>query len=297
MAVWDWRLRLWVGLTTLWFLWPIILALHAGSSARRAYTFVGLSAALIALPMYIYCSFVAHLVWLSPDGPNSLSPYELGSYAVGYAQGWTAAKQRAGTDPIILEAYGLGRYTPAAPSFQDEVRERYDIKIEGIAGCGVNSYILGHAKGYNTASVSEIKRRHGREVITAAEQENAARDKRYEEVKQSGRADADRDAKEGRLSYLLYQLTREGEEEYGALLREHYQVELRRVAENPQQLDEHGWAYRTGYNEAASETVARRFGENARQNLWGAEYSSVEQLRRSLAAATTQKTADYSGRN
>lgn len=55
----SWALRLWVGLATLWFFWPIILALHAGSSRRRAYASVGVAAAIVALPIFAYCSILA----------------------------------------------------------------------------------------------------------------------------------------------------------------------------------------------------------------------------------------------
>jgi hypothetical protein len=287
---WDWPLRLWVGSTTVWFFWPIILSLHNGRSPRAAYASVAISAVLIVLPMHAYWNFAGRPVLLPEDGPTSLGPYDVGSYTIGYARGWIAAKQRAGTDPIVLEAYGLGRHTPAAPNFSDEVREQYRIEIEGIAGCLVNSYILGHAKGYNTASVSEIKRRYGSGVITAAEEEDAAREKRSTEMMESGRVDAAKHAREGRLLYHIYQPARADEEEYRQLLREHYQVELRRVAANPQELDGQRWPYVNGYNEAAGDEVKRRFGPNALQDLWLVEHRPVEQFRQALAAAKAGET-------
>src|SRR5215212_7599565 len=40
--------RLWVGCVTLWFLWPVVLALHPGRSARR----LVLSSTLLVLLMF-----------------------------------------------------------------------------------------------------------------------------------------------------------------------------------------------------------------------------------------------------
>jgi hypothetical protein len=179
----DWPLRLWVGLATLWFFWPIILALHAGRSQRGAYAALAVSAALVALPMQGYFSFLAAHVLL-PQDVSSLSPYFLGPFMVGYVRGWSEARQRAGEERIILEGYGMtGQMTPATPPFTAEARENYRIDIKPIASCGVTPYILGHARGCNTRSVAEIKRRYGSGVITAAEQEEAARQKRYADVK------------------------------------------------------------------------------------------------------------------
>ena len=77
-------------------------------------------------------------------------------------------------------------------------------------------------------------------------------------------------------------------------MREQYQIELRRVAEAYYELDEDRRGYLTGYNQAASDEIARRFGENARQHLWGVEYRSFDDFRRSIAAAG-QSTATRHG--
>lgn len=281
----GWPLRLWVALTTLWFFWPFILALHVGASVRSAYAAVAISAAVVALPMHAYQRFLAPQVLL-PDEVSSLSPYYLGPFMVGYVRGWREAKQRAGMQRIVLESYGLGgRYTPAAPPFTDEALQRYGIDINPIAQCGVTPFIVGHARGYNTAAVAEIKRRYGSAVITSAEQEEAVRQQRYTAMKDTGHAQAETDAREGRLAYLLYQPRRGGEEEYRDLFRENFQIELRRVAESYGELEEARQAYVNGYNEAASDEIARRFGERARQDLWAVDYRPVEEFRRAVAAA------------
>lgn len=169
----SWPGRLWVGLTTLWLFWPIILALHVGSSARRAYAALAAAAVLLALPLRLYLEFVGPNILLRNE-VYEFSPYYFVPYSIAYVRGWAEAKNRAGTDPIILEGYGMGGdFTPGAPSFSKAALEKYRLRIEPIALCAVNPYIEGHAKGYNTASVHEIKRRYGSAVIVAAEKEEA----------------------------------------------------------------------------------------------------------------------------
>lgn len=291
-----WPLRLWVGVATIWIFWPIILTLHAGRSRRRAYISLAVSAALLALPMQAYYSTLAPQVFTLEE-MISFSPYDVGAFTVGYVRGWAAAKQRSGRAPIVLEGYGMGgALTPGTPPFSKEVAEKYQLNVEAIALCVVNPYILGHARGYNTAAVGEIKRRHGAGVIEAAEQEESARQQRFTDMKNAGHADAENDAREGRLAYLIYQPRRGGEEEYRELLREHYQIALRRVSESYAELDEPRQAYVSGYNEAASDEIARRFGEQARQNLWAFDYRAVEEFRRALAAAGQKTTITHGDR-
>ncbi|HSH37261.1 MAG TPA: hypothetical protein VK993_00630 [Chthoniobacterales bacterium] len=203
LQAWGWPLRVWVGVATVWFFWPIIRALHAGRSRRTAYISMAASAALLALPMQAYYSFLAPQV-LGPDELSSFSPYHVGAFTVGFVRGWAAAKERAGRDPIVLEGYGMGgNYTPGAPPFSKEAAEKYQLNVEPIARCGVTPYIIGHARGYNTAAVGEINRRRGPSVIKAAEQEEAARQQRVTEMKNAGNADAEKNAREGRLAYLI----------------------------------------------------------------------------------------------
>ena len=289
----EWPVRLWVGFTTLWFLWPIILALHIGRSARRAYIAVAVAAVTLALPMNVYLRLLAPQVFF-PNEMLSLSPYDVGAFTTGYVRGWIAAKQRAGAEVIVLEGYGMGGgFTPAAPPFSAEVLAKYRLEIQPIASCVVNPYVQGHARGYNTAAVAQITERYGAEVITAAEQEEAARQQRYAEIKDSGRAAAEDDARVGRLAYLLYQPPRGGEEEYRELFREYYQIELRRVAEAYSELDDDRQAYVNGYNDAASDEIARRFGDRARQDLWAVDYRPFEEFRGAVAAARPKPPATH----
>ena len=285
----NWTLRLWVGLVTLWLLWPIVFALHVAASRRRAYIWMCIAAAVIALPMQFYLRFLAPQVFI-PNTMLSFSPYEVGPFAVGYVRGWIESKQRAGMDPIILEGYGMGGgFTPPAPPFSQEKREQYRLHIEPVAGCVIDSYIEGHALGYNTASVGEIRRRYGSAVITAAEREEAAHQKRFTDNNDAGRTAAERDARDGRLAYLLVRPVAE-EEEYRRLFQQRYQIELRRVAEEGENLSEERWAYVQGYNAGASDEIARRYGETARQDLLGVDYRPVEEFRQAVAAANEGET-------
>lgn len=196
------------------------------------------------------------------------SPYDLGIFGFGYARGWIASKQRAGMDPIILEGYGMGGgFTPPAPPFTQEAREKYRLKVEPIAGCGVDQYILGHAQGYNTASLSEIKRRYGSGVIAAAEREEMERQVRFLSDHARGTADAENDARNSQLAILIYQHARD-EDAWRGMFQARYQTQLRRVAKSRQELSETELSYVWGYNEAAGRELARRFGDEGQSAAW-----------------------------
>jgi hypothetical protein len=258
---------LWTGVTTLWFFWPLILSLHPGRAKRRVYVAAGLSAALIALPMHVYCSIVAPHVFAPGGDISVMSPYAAVPYAYGFVRGWAEGKRRAGRGTIVVECYGFGCYTPVAPPFSEEMRSKYRIETDAIAGCGVNDYILGHARGYNIASVREINRRYGSAVISVAEKQETERQELWASKRASGIADAENDARNGRLAILLYQPATD-EDAYREMLRERYRTELRRVAATPQEMKEDELSYVWGYNEAATRELARRFGDDAQRAAW-----------------------------
>jgi len=248
-------------MTTLWFFWPIILAVHVGGSLRRNYISLGVAAALLALPMIGYQRFLASWV-LGGRDMVSFTPVALGPYIVGYARGWRDAKQRAGMEPILLEGYGMGgSFTPGAPPFTREAFEKYRLQIESVALCGVTPYIQGHAKAYNTVSVNEIRRRYGSGVITGAQREEAERQEEYASAKTRGSTDAQSDAQSGRLAVLISRGAIDGEDEYRTMFRDRYQTELRRVAKTTNGISETDWRYIHGYNEVAAAELARRFGK------------------------------------
>jgi hypothetical protein len=254
---------LWAGMVTLWFFWPIILALHVGRSAKRAYVSVGVASVIFALPCLQYLRFEGPRVFM-PEEMISFSPYDLVPYGISYGQGWIEAKRRSGATPILLEGYGFGgQGTPGAPPFSKEALQKYGIQIDPIAGCGVTPRIQGHARGYNRASVAEIKRRWGPDVIPKADQEEVVRQKRFQDFYNAGIAAAQSDIRARRLAILICGPTRKGEDEYRNLLRTRYQIELTRVLDADTEIDEDTWARVLGYNEIISAEVRQRFGTEA----------------------------------
>lgn len=251
-----------------------ILALHRGSSARRAYNSVALSAALIALPMWAYCRFLGPAMFLPQDDMLYLSPYALGPYGFGLARGWTAAKSRDGTDPIVLEGYGFGGDgTPAAPRFTAETLQQHAIRIETIALCFVDSYTQGHARGYNMAAVREIKRRRGAEVIAAAEREEAKRQQDYADGQKVGRASAEGDSKAGGLAMVANRRNIDGEDDFRRLLADRHGIELiQPPSEVIEQGDQRTMGWRSGYNEVAFLEIKRRLGDKAADTANAASY-------------------------
>ena len=56
----EWDHQLWVGLATLWFFWPLVLALHPAQSARRVLVPMGVAAPFV----FLWFNWWAHI-----DGP------------------------------------------------------------------------------------------------------------------------------------------------------------------------------------------------------------------------------------
>ena len=106
---------LWTGLATLWFLWPIVLALHAGRSAKRAYFSLSIAAVILIQPARGYFRFEASRVFMT-DELMSFSPYDLVPYGVAYVRGFSDGYRDARSGRLILEAYGFGTFAPNAPS-------------------------------------------------------------------------------------------------------------------------------------------------------------------------------------
>lgn len=248
------------GLSAVWFFWPIILALHVGRSKLRAYAALGLATAIFFLPGLWFFEFSGATLF-APDMLR-LSPYDLGGYAIAYVRGWADARSDAKAGRLFLESYGFGVWTPGAPPLSEEVRARDHIEINQVANCGVSTYILGHASGYNRAAVREITRRFGPGVIAQAKQELAARLQRQAEMKSAGKAEAERDLHAGRLILRLYRSAIEGEADYRNYFRAHYQTDLERVYQAPPENADIGFRSQA-YNSVMSAELRRRFGDEA----------------------------------
>lgn len=134
-----WGYRVWLGVATVWFLWPFVLWRHPGRSILRV------AVALV----------VAAPVWI-------LAYVGAGIYCSAYVRGWFEAQRDIKADTLAVEGYGMW-----GPSWDTRVllRERYHVEIGQTAGCVVNESILGHAKGYNHVSIPVIEQRLGKKFL------------------------------------------------------------------------------------------------------------------------------------
>ena len=163
----EWLQRLWVGLVTLSFLWPIVLTLHRGRSIRRCIVIVSLGAILLYPTLRFYNTFAPETFGL-PLGVQ-MDPRSLWVYYSAYRAGEAQAKKDVAAGILVIETYGFG--AGGGPEVGRILRERYQIEIKAISGCIVDEIILGHAAGYNSVSEHEIDRRFGKERVEAARAE------------------------------------------------------------------------------------------------------------------------------
>jgi hypothetical protein len=162
----DWLLRLWVGVATLWFLWPIVLALHRGRSPLRFAVFLSLAVVLL-LPSLRFYNIFAPTTFGFPIGVD-LNPLRAWKYFSAYRTGRADAERDVAAGILAIEESGLGSGTGHSVRL---LRERYGIEIRAVAGCIVNERILGHEAGYNAVSEAEIGRRVGSDRVAAARKE------------------------------------------------------------------------------------------------------------------------------
>ena len=260
---WLWFPAVWVGLTTLWFFWPIILALHPGSSCRRAYVSLAVSALLLALPLRSYLDRFAPHVLGGDDGPVSFNPYDVGAYGVGYISGWVASKDRSGAETIALEGYGMGGgFTPGVPSLSAVAAKRYNVRVHPIASCGVNSYILGRAAGYNAVSAGILKERYGADIMDVLAREWTLEQERYEVAEEAGRAAAQREIAAGQLTLNVAteHVAAENAEIDMTVLAQN-DIGLRQIVEGEDDvIGVDVLRYASAYNDIVEAEMERRFG-------------------------------------
>jgi hypothetical protein len=161
-----WLLPLWVGFVTLWFFWPVVLALHQGRSVPRFTVFIALTAVLM-LPSLKPYSDLAPWTFGFPDGVT-LNPVGNWKYFSAYRAGRAEAQKDVAAGILATEEYGL--FAASGPS-ERTLRERYQVEDRVIAGCAVDERILGHAAGYNAVSEAEIGRRLGSRLAQAREED------------------------------------------------------------------------------------------------------------------------------
>lgn len=257
----DTSIRLWVGVTTLWFVWPFILAFDSGRTRRRTYVAVAVSALLLVLPMREYLGLWAPRVFGGDDGPVSFNPYDIALFSVAYAHGWVRSQRRGGDETITLEGFGMGgNITPGVPPMSADAAEKYKVRVEPIAGCGVDSYILGRASGYNAVSAGVLKRRHGAGVIAILEREWTLEQERWQAAHSSGRADAARDIEAGHLALEVLGKFPNEESEFDSTLLAGHGITLRHVANGIDAVSDEVMRHAWGYNEVVEAEINRRFG-------------------------------------
>jgi len=153
-----WFDRLWVGIATLWFFWPLVLLLHIGRSVLRIAVPL-LLAGLIAVPWWRMYRLDAAFVFGLPMG-CTLSPFTATRFFAAYLRGRADASRDIRDGHITIEVSGLG-----AGGFVKPLRDRYGIETRVVAGCVVDESILGHERGYNVVSAAEVKRRLGVDIL------------------------------------------------------------------------------------------------------------------------------------
>lgn len=170
----DWLLRLWVALVTLWFLWPLVLALQRGRSVLRFALFVFVGSALL-WPSLRFYDFLAPDVFGLPGGMK-MNPVSVWKYSSAYLAGRSQARNDLSAGILAIEDAAL---IPGHERWDGQVlRERYQIEIRTIAGQVVDERSIGHQAGYNSVSIREIDRRFGWDRVQAARGE--ALQERYE---------------------------------------------------------------------------------------------------------------------
>jgi hypothetical protein len=270
----SWTHRLWVGLATLWFFWPFVLAIHPARSVRRVLVPLIIAAPFVLLWFRLYSSVLAPPVFGLPPG-LSLSPPDLVIYAVAYQSGSADAKKDMRGGRLNLEAFGFGTITPGAPNFSEATLKQYGIEVTHVAGCVVDSRIEGHAYGYNVAMVAEIKRRCGVAVVTEAEREDARWIQSYDDGKEAGRAEALSELQAGRLALEISDPPKKGDTEFEKMLGDRYQINLRRVDPHADpKMSNKVFGHVAGVNEVAEAEITRRFGQGTVESIWKSFYTT-----------------------
>ena len=95
------------------------------------------------------------------DVPNDIvesaqgQRYSDSAYKAGRAEAINDIK----ANRLIIEVSGLP--APWSGEYAKFLAEKYHIQVKTVAGCIVDSKIVGHERGYNEISVAEIERRYG----------------------------------------------------------------------------------------------------------------------------------------
>ena len=267
----QWMYRVWVGLATLWFLWPIVLALHPAQSARRVLVPLAIAAPFVFFWFRVYSSLYAPSVFGLPEFVR-LTPRSMFQYAASFGHGWFDGRKTSKTGRLILEAYGppLGVFTPGAPKFSEETLKQCGIEIKFVASDVVSAPIIAHARGYNDAMMAEIRRRCPA-VVKAAEDEDARWEQSYYDGEKAGRAEAESDLRAGQLAIVVSDPPKKSDAEFEKMLGEKYQLRFKRLdpKADPKMANK-VYGQQSGYNQIADAEIKRRFGKATDYAIWEA---------------------------
>lgn len=158
--------RLWCGLTTLWFFWPLVLAAHSGRGIKRFLVPV-IGASILFWPIWQMFSVVAPIHFGVPFVMR-MTPRSLVRGVMAYHAGRLEAKKDIRNGRLIVEECGLGA---GVGPHVTRLQEKYGIEIRATAQCIVDEQILGHLAGYNSISEPEIARRFGATFLASSREE------------------------------------------------------------------------------------------------------------------------------
>ena len=113
----------------------------------------------------VSCSFVLNAFAFSQDVPDDIiesgqgQKYSESAYKAGRSEAMKDVKENR----LIIEVSGLP--APWSGEYTKVLAAKYHIQLKTVAGCIVDSKIVGHERGYNEISVAEIERRFGHGVL------------------------------------------------------------------------------------------------------------------------------------
>ncbi len=261
----EW-LRLWVGFTTLWFLWPIVLAVRAVKFVRVALVPLALAGPFVFLCWHLYArEFGPDVFGLRPV--VYLTPISMFEYVTSYISGRLQAKDALRKGGFVLEGYGLGFFAPKAPNFSREALKQSGIEQRHVAGCGINTLISGHADGWNDATMAALRVRCP-DIVKVAEDEDARWQQSYNDGEKAGRQDALNDLQAGRLAIEVPDPPKQ-DADFERMLHDSYHIGLRRVYPHadPKMMN-NVFGHQAGYNQIADREIRRRFGKAADESIW-----------------------------
>lgn len=111
--------------------------------------------------LLVSCSLLLNGFLFAQDVPNDIvesaqgQKYSESAYKAGRAEAMKDVKENR----LIIEVSGLP--APWSGEYTKYLADRYHIQLKTVAGCIVDSRIVGHERGYNEISVAEIESRFG----------------------------------------------------------------------------------------------------------------------------------------